>query len=108
MIKSLHRRSYTRDIVLIICIVAITGIASYSLFGAGGFRDLQKAWQELQERQVRVNDLENEIKLRTQNADAIDDEALKSGHPETLELLERRAREQGYAREGEFIQRIPD
>ena len=88
------------------CIIVVTGIMSYSLFGPGGYQDLQKARLELYERQTRVDNLDANIKQRTENARAIDEDALESGLPETLDLLEKKAREQGYAREGEYIQRI--
>jgi len=103
-----YRRSYVKEIILIICIVAVSGILSYSLFGAGGYRDLQKARQELYVRQAHVRALEIDIERRTENALAIDEDALKSGRPEALRLLEQKAREHGYARDGEYIQQIPD
>ena len=108
MTQLVHRRSYVKEIVLIICIVAISGILSYSLFGPGGYRDLQKVRLELHERQARVRKLEINLERRTENAKAIDEDALKSDHPEALDLLEKKARQQGYAREGEYIQRIPE
>jgi hypothetical protein len=108
MTKLMYRRSYAKEIVLIICIVAVSGILSYSLFGPGGYRDLQKARLELYERQAHVRALEIDIERRTKNAKAIDEDALTSGHPEALRELEKKAREHGYAREGEYIQRIPE
>jgi cell division protein FtsB len=106
MTQSKRRRSYVREIVLIICIVAVSGILFYSLFGPGGYRDLQKARMDLYGRQTRVRALEIDIERRTANANAIDEDALKSGRPEALEMLEKKAREHGYARQGEYIQRI--
>ena len=106
--REIHRRSYVKEIVSIICIVMASGFLSYSLFGPGGYRDLQKARMELHERQASLRALEVDVERRTENANAIDEDALKSGRAEALELLERRAREYGYARDGEYIQRIPD
>ena len=103
-----YRRSYVKEIILIICIVAVSGILSYSLFGPGGYRDLQKARLELYARQAHVRALETDIERRTENAKAIDEDALKSGLPEALRWFEQKAREHGYAREGEYIQRTPD
>ena len=108
MTQSIHRRSYVKEIVMIVCVVAVSGILSYSLFGPGGYRDLQKAWTELSERQAQVRRLESDVERRTENARIINEDALMSGSPEALELFERKAREQGYARQGEFIQRIHD
>jgi len=104
----MYRRSYLKEIVLIICILAVSGFFSYSLFGPQGYRDLQKSRMELHERRERVSALEHDVERRTENAGAIDEDALKSGSTEALELLEKRAREYGYARDGEYIQRIPD
>ena len=108
MTRVIHRRSYVKEIVSILCIVAASCFLSYSLFGPGGYRDLQKARIELRERQLSAKALEIDVERRTENANAIDEDALKSGRTEALELLERRAREYGYAREGEYIQRISD
>jgi len=108
MTQSMNRRSYSREIVLIICIVAVSGILSYGLFGPGGYRDLQKARMDLNGRQARVRALETDIERRTEKAGAMDEDALKSGRLEALDALERKAREQGYARQGEYIQRIVD
>ena len=106
--RAIHQRSYVREIVAITCIVVASSFLSYSLFSHGGYRDLQKARMELHERQARVNALEIDIEQRAENANTIDEEALKSGRMETLELFERRAREYGYARDGEYIQLITD
>jgi len=104
----MYRRSYVREVVVIIFIIAVSGILTYSLFGPGGYRDLQKARLELYERQARVRVLEIDVERRTEYTKAIDDDALNSDLPETLGLLEKKAREQGYARGGEYIQHVPD
>ena len=108
MTQSIHRRSYVKEIVLIVCIIAVSGVFSYSLFGPGGYRDLQKARLELHERRAHVNALQIDIERRTKNTIAMDEDALGAGHPEALELLEKKAREHGYARDGEYIQRLSD
>ena len=108
MPQLIYRRSYVKEIVLIICIVAVSGTLSYSLFGPGGYRDLQKTRLELYEYQVRVRNLDGEVEQLKKITAIIDEDALKSGYPEALELLERKAREHGYARDGEYIQRIAD
>ena len=105
MTRLRNRRSYLKDIVLIIFILAVSGILSFTLFGPGGYRDLQKARLELYERKVRINRLEYEVETRKKTVEALDEEALKAGRPEALELLEKTARDQDYGREGEYIQR---
>ena len=106
MTRVKRRRSYVNEIIAIICVLLASGFLSYSLFGPGGYRDLQESRMELRERQVRVNKLEADVERRTENANAMDEESLKSGRPDALEMLERRAREYGYAREGEYIQHV--
>ena len=108
MTRLKNRRSYITDIVMIIYILAVSGIISYSLFGPGGYRDLQKARFELNERAAHITALEIDLEKRKETAETMDEDALKTGRPEALELMEKKAREQGYAREGEYIQRIPD
>ena len=108
MTRFIHRRSYAKEIVLIICIVAVSGIVSYSLLGPRGYRHLQKSRLELYEREARVRELQVSLERRIENARVIDEDALKSGDPEALDILEKKAREQGYAREGEYIQHIPE
>jgi cell division protein FtsB len=108
MTRLKYRRSYGKEIVLIVCIVAVFGIVSHSLLGAGGYRDLQKARLELDSRQAHVRALEIDIERRAENAESIDEEALKSGNPEALRRMEKKARDRGYAREGEYIQQILD
>lgn len=108
MAVTIHRRSYAKEIVSIICILVVSSFLSYSLFGPGGYRDLQKARMELHERQARVNALEIDVELRTENASIIDEDPLILDKVEALELFEKIARDYGYARDGEFIQRIPD
>ena len=109
MTRFIHQNPYIRkEIILIICIVTVFTILSYSLFARGGYRDLQKSRLELHERQIRVDALKIDVDRREKNIKAIDDDALKSGNPEALLLMEIKAREQGYARAGEYVQRVPD
>jgi cell division protein FtsB len=104
----MHRRSYVKEIVLIVCIVAVSGILSYSLFGPGGYRDLQRSRLELHERQARVQKLEIDVERRNENVNNLDEDALMSNRPEALDLFEKKARAYGYARKDEYIQRTPD
>ena len=106
--QPVNRRSYVKELALIICIIAVSSIFSYSLFGSGGYRDLQEARLELHKRKAHVHELEMDVERRTENAKAINEDALMSDHPEALKMLEKKAREHGYARYGEYIQRVPD
>ncbi len=81
----------------IACIVALLGILFYCLLGPGGYRDLKKARLELQKQQERVENLRRDNQERMKTI-----EALRSDK----EALEAYAREKGYGREGEIIQKL--
>ena len=108
MIPFRYRRSYKKELGLILCIVAVSAILSFTLFGGGGFRDLQKSRAELQERQERVRNMEARINRHMENINTLSEDAIRSNDPEALKLLEEKARDHGYAREGEYIQRLPE
>ena len=106
MTRVKRRRSYIQEIIAIVFVILASGFLTYSLFGPGGYRDLQESRLALRERQMRVDQLKADVVRRAENANTIDEESLKSGRPDALEMLERRARAYGYAREGEYIQHI--
>jgi cell division protein FtsB len=98
MAHSRARLSYKKELYYIFCIVALVVILLAGFLGPGGYRDLQKARLELQTQRVRVDEIRRENHERMQFI-----EALRSDK----EALERYAREKGYGREGEIIQRLP-
>lgn len=99
MANSRYRLSHKKELYYISCIVAVLGILLFSFLGPGGFRDLQKARLELQERHARVDE------LRQRNSNLKKSiEALRFDK----NTLEKIARDKGYGREGELSQRIPD
>jgi cell division protein FtsB len=98
MARSRYRISYKKELYYILCIVALAIIMLFSIFGPGGYRELQKARLELQEQRSRVEELKHENSERRKSI-----EALKSDK----EALEKYAREKGYGREGEIIQQLP-
>jgi len=98
MARSRKRLSYKKELYYIGCIVALVVILLFSLFGPGGYRDLQKARLELQQKREGVDELKRDNQKRLQSI-----EALRSDP----EALERYAREKGYGKEGEIIQRLP-
>jgi len=94
---SRYRLSYKKEIYYILCIVAVAVILLFSIFGPGGYRDLQKARAELQEQNRRVEELRRRNDERMRKI-----EALRSDK----DALEKYAREKGYGREGEIIQQL--
>ena len=97
MAYSRYRLSYKKEIYYILCIVVVAVILLFSIFGPGGYRDLQKARAELQEQNRRVEELRRRNDERMRKI-----EALRSDK----DALEKYAREKGYGREGEIIQQL--
>jgi cell division protein FtsB len=97
MARSRKRLSYKKELYYICCIVAFVVILFFSFFGPGGYRDLQKSRIELQEKRSRVEELKRENNERKQSIRELQsDEGALEGY----------AREKGYAKEGEIIQRL--
>ena len=90
--------SHKKEVYYILCIVAVVVILLFSFLGPGGYRDLQKSRQELQDQRNRVSRIERENEEKRK---AI--EALRSDP----NVLEEHARDKGYGREGEIIQQVP-
>ena len=99
MTRFRHQPSYKKELLAIACIIAFFGILALSLFGPGGYGDLQKSRLERHERQVRVNALNNDNERRRDNINALRSDP---------NAQERKARENGYVRENEIIQRLPE
>jgi cell division protein FtsB len=97
MARYSKRLSYKKELYYIGCIVSLVVILLLSLFGPGGYRDLQKARLELKQKQESVEELKRNNQMRMQSI-----EALRSDP----DALERYAREKGYAKEGEIIQHL--
>jgi cell division protein FtsB len=98
MARPRARLSHKKELYYIICIVALAVILLFGFLGPGGYRDLQKERLALQEQRLRVEELKRENHERLQSI-----EALRSDK----DALERYAREKGYGKEGEIIQRLP-
>ena len=97
MARSRKRLSYKKECYYICCIVALVFILLLSYFGPGGYRDLQKARLEVQEKRTHVEELKSENDERMKTI-----EALRSDE----DALEGYAREKGYAKDGEIILRL--
>ena len=99
MTRFRHQPSYKKELLAIVSIIAVFGMLALSLFGPGGYGDLHKSRMERRERQVRVDALKIDNYRRMKNI-----EALRSDP----NAQERKARENGYVRENEIIQRLPE
>jgi cell division protein FtsB len=98
MARSKRRNSYKKELYYIICIMVLLGVLLFSLFGPGGYRDLQKAQLELQEQRVRVEELKRKNFERMKSI-----EELRTNRG----ALEKYAREKGYGKADEIIQQLP-
>jgi cell division protein FtsB len=79
--------------------VVVVVITLSSIWGPGGYLELKKAKQDLEDQRNRVD------ALRRSNADRMRSiQALRSD-PETLE---RHAREKGYGKSDEIVQQLPE
>ena len=99
MARFRKRLSYKKELYYICCIVALVIILLFSFFGPGGYRDLQKARLELQEKRSHVEELKRDNNERKQSI-----RELQSDEG----ALEGLARKKGYAKEGEIIQRLSE
>jgi cell division protein FtsB len=98
MAKRRTRTSFAREIYYILCLALFIVSAFFAFWGPGGWRELKKAQLEMEVRRARVDALDRQNNERLKSI-----EALKSRKDE----IERIARQEGYAQEGEIIQRVP-
>jgi cell division protein FtsB len=93
------RPSHGKEIYYILCIVIVVIISLSSIWGPGGYLELRKAKQDLENQRNRVD------ALKKSNEDRMGSiQALRSD-PETLE---KRAREKGYGKSDEIVQQLPE
>ncbi|MDI9611929.1 MAG: septum formation initiator family protein [Acidobacteriota bacterium] len=93
-----HRNTHKKELYYILCIVVVTLVLSFSIFGPGGYRQLRQAELELELQRARVEELERSNHERMQSI-----EELRSNK----EALEKYARQKGYGKEGEIIHHVP-
>jgi cell division protein FtsB len=94
-----NRLSHKKELYYILCIVAVMVILLFSFWGPGGYRDMARARLELQAHRERVNELNRSNYEKKRSI-----EALRSDR----DTLERQARENGYGRDGDIIQQLPE
>ncbi len=91
--------SYAKEIYYILCIVVFVVGAIYTVWGPSGFLEMKRAKLELEAYRAKVTNLKRSNNERLQSI-----EALKTDK----EAQERYARKQGYARNDEIIQQLPE
>ena len=94
-----NRLSHGKEIYYILCIVVVVVITLSSIWGPGGYLELKKAKQDLENQRIRVDALKRSNEERMRSI-----QALRSD-PETLE---RHAREKGYGKGDEIVQQLPE
>jgi cell division protein FtsB len=94
-----NRLSHKKELYYILCIVAVMVILLFSFWGPGGYRDLAKERLDLQAQQQRVDELKRSNYEKTKSI-----EALQSDR----DAWEKHARENGYGRDGDIIQQLPE
>ena len=97
MARNRKRLSYKKELYYIFCIVAFVVILLFSFFAPGGYRDLQKARLELQVKRDSIEAIKQENQQRMQSIEDLQTDP---------DAWERYAREKGWAKEGEIIQRL--
>ena len=93
-----RRISHKKELYYISCILALVFILLVSFLGPGGYRDLQKARIHLQEQRERIDKLERDNNERRKSIEELQSDK---------EALEKYAREKGYGKTGDIIQRVP-
>ncbi len=93
------RPSHAKELYYIFCIVLFVVISMFSFWGPGGYMELKRVREELDDQRIRVEALRRSNQERLQ---AI--QALRSDR----ETLERLARQNGYGKEGELIRQLPE
>lgn len=96
-----HKRyslGYKKELYYISLIIIVGSILLLSIFGPNGYLELKRARREMQSQQKRVEALRQSNDKRMETI-----ESLRSDKG-----IERYAREQGYGRENEIIERLPE
>ena len=97
-----HKRyslGYKKELYYISLIIIVGGILLLSIFGPNGYLELKRVRREMLRQQERVEALKQSNNKRMETI-----ESLRSD----MEAIERYAREQGYGRENEIIERLPE
>ncbi len=89
--------SHLKELYCIVVIVSLAAIASFSIWGPGGYIGLKKARAGLEAQRALVESLKRSNSERLKSI-----QALRSDR----EALERYAREKGYARKDELVQQL--
>jgi cell division protein FtsB len=93
-----NRLSHKKELYYILCIVAVVIILLFGFFAPGGYVELRKAREGLEDQKKRIEELKRENYERGKSI-----EELRS----SKDALEREARKKGYGREDEIVQQLP-
>jgi len=99
MTRRRKKPAYGKQVYYILCIIAVLVSVVLSIWGPGGLKELKRAHRELQERRLRIEELNRSNNERLQAVEALKHDAAAQ---------ERYARQKGYARPGEIIQQLPE
>ena len=102
IIRMSHKKntlSPKKELYYISLIVVVGAILLLSIFGPDGYLEMKKARQELQRRQSSLKELEQSNAERLERVEGL------TSDPGALETY---AREKGYGRENEIIERLPE
>lgn len=91
--------SHAREAYYIVCIAIFIVSVAFALSGPGGYFEMRKVSAEMETHRARVAVLKRSNEERLKTIDALK-------HDKSA--LEKHARKQGYAREDEIIQQLPD
>lgn len=99
MVHKKNSLGHKKELYYISLIVVVGAILLLSIFGPDGYLALKKARQDHQRRQSNVDDLERSNGELYETIVELESDA---------EALERYAREKGYGRKNEIIERLPE
>ncbi|HYK88232.1 MAG TPA: septum formation initiator family protein [Acidobacteriota bacterium] len=91
--------SHAKEIYYIVCIVLLVVMTMFSVWGPGGYMEMKRVRAELEWHRLRVEALR-----RNNNAKLQSIQALRSDK----QTLENMARQNGFGRDGEIVQQLPE
>lgn len=96
---SKNKHSYIKEAYYLLCLVLVVVIFLFTVWGSSGHMELKKAEAQLEAQRARIEELNqsNSKRLKTIQQLTMDPKA-----------LEKYARSQNYAQQGEIVQQLPE
>lgn len=96
---SKNKHSYIKEAYYLLCLVLVVVILLFTVWGSSGHMELKKAEAQLEAQRARIEELNqsNSKRLKTIQQLTTDPKA-----------LEKYARSQNYAQQGEIVQQLPE